>query len=102
MSRLFFFGLFNVVVTTVDLLADDRKVALRRIQRVGLPRKTDGTKCAIEVYIRFARDPPVIARKSSDKPTLGTNPTNFLEARHERLVAMQSAAYAGFSKKSRT
>lgn len=35
-------GFQIIVVTTVDLLPDDGEVALRRVQWIGLPRKTDG------------------------------------------------------------
>jgi hypothetical protein len=32
----------TVIVTAVDFFSDDGKVSLRRVQRTGLPRKTDG------------------------------------------------------------
>ena len=32
----------SVVITTVNLLTDNGEVALRGIQRIGLPRKADG------------------------------------------------------------
>ena len=32
----------SIIITTVNLLTDDGEVGLRRIQRIGLPRKADG------------------------------------------------------------
>ena len=35
-------GRSSVVITTVNLFTDDGEVALRRVERIGLPRKADG------------------------------------------------------------